>query len=248
MKRIILTLAAAAALILVPVGTASATSSSATKVVSWKLADGSTFANRWAGGDQTLVVAPATCGKIQVDTYKYDTPEHVKTVDGLIAGGKLGLVNGHPADSSVYISNTDTDLGDCPPPPTTLTVLPGVSFTDKCELKNDSITYKKVDHVTYKLSPKPGLVGRRAVPVTVTAIADAGFVFPAGTTTAWSHTFTDKACPTTVVHHPKGHHPVTPAKPSLAYTGVTDWLIYPAGGLFLLAGGAFYLKRRWARV
>jgi LPXTG-motif cell wall-anchored protein len=124
MKRIILTLAAAAALILVPVGTASATSSSATKVVSWKLADGSTFANRWAGGDQTLVVAPATCGKIQADTYKYDTPEHVKTVDDLIAGGKLGLVNGHPADSSVYISNTDTDLGPCSTPTPTPTPTP----------------------------------------------------------------------------------------------------------------------------
>lgn len=99
----------------------------ATKVVSWHY-DNPT--NRWEK-PQTIATTTTDCGTgaYQIDTYKYDTPEHKATVDHLIATGVLHQGD----DQTVWISNTDTLQKPCAPtkpaPTTTTSVQTGVNCT-----------------------------------------------------------------------------------------------------------------------
>lgn len=88
------------------------------RVVSWLLAPGSTFADRWKGGDQTYLADATVCGTglVQQDTWDVSTEAHVSLANSIVASGKLGLVNGSPADSALYVSNVDFAQTPCPPP------------------------------------------------------------------------------------------------------------------------------------
>lgn len=76
-----------------------------TKTVAWVVTSGD-LANRF-GTPQTLFGGEVgACGQplLQVDVYRYDTPEHIATVDALTS---KGVLNSAAEDGTVWISNVD---------------------------------------------------------------------------------------------------------------------------------------------
>lgn len=179
----------------------------ATKVVSWLLGPGDTPSNRWVT-PQTLYTN-AACGDswVQIDTYRYATPEQVEFVNGLIQTGSLTLIDGTPTDSPVFISAETVKQTACavvvPVPTPTPTPTP----------------------VTPAVHPVPPVAQEPVTPV-ATPIPAPAAATPAAAPAA-AKTITIATTPVAAV---------TPANGPLAFTGVTDtWLIWPA--IVFLAGG-----------
>lgn len=103
-----------------------------TKTVAWVVTSGD-LANRF-GTPQTIYTGEVgVCGQplLQIDRYRYDTPEHVATVDALTS---KGVLNSAAEDGSVWISNTDAQPTEpCPvtpaPTPTPEPTAPPVTPT-----------------------------------------------------------------------------------------------------------------------
>lgn len=65
--------------------------------------------NRFAKPQILFTGEIGACGQplLQVDKWRYDTPEHIATADRIIAARQLAAPNGIPEDSSIWISNVD---------------------------------------------------------------------------------------------------------------------------------------------
>lgn len=121
---------------------------------------------------------------IQDGTYK-------ATLYGKDAGGNINLAD-EKAKSKVF-------KVECAGPVLTDVTPADVTFTDECGTANDTYTIPSTTGVLYQIAAVTVPAGTYpgAGTVTVTAVADAGFTLVG--TTSWQHTFTDVACPLTVV-------------------------------------------------
>lgn len=70
------------------------------------------------------------------------------------------------------------------------------TFTEQCGLAGDAVVLPAaVEQVNWNVVGDPTTGGL----VTVTAVADAGYAFPADAKTVFTHTFTDEPCPPTII-------------------------------------------------
>jgi hypothetical protein len=142
----------------------------------------------------------------QGNPVSYDTLVGLIGYDNTLSKLELHLQTNSTADSDSVVASLTTNSASCGGDftyKTTITVLPTGSSNDGCGIDNDSYTYSpndpKFDNdgYTYTITDTRGVDGLGEV--TVTAVPDAGFVFPEGfNPVIVDQTYTDAPCATTV--------------------------------------------------